>query len=305
MESDRTGNCIRPVSFDCPDRSGLSAMNECIVCNNAQTHPLYSGVVKCQQCGHVFCNRYLDEEELSKLYKKDYFFGEEYSNYLADKNVLQKNFKLRMKVLQGFLEPARHRHLLEIGCAYGFFLDTVRNQFSMVRGIDITEDGIRYAQEQLKLDVVNDDFIRHDFRGMKFDVVCMWDTIEHLQEPQLYLKKISKNMEEGALLALTTGDIASVNARIKKSRWRLMHPPTHLHYFSGRTLTRVLDNYGFDVIYNRYCGFYRSINTAAYTLLVLRNKWSLLYSLLRKTGLTSFDFYSNLYDIMYVIARRR
>lgn len=305
MDPDRTGNCIHPVVFDCPDRSGLLVMNECIVCNNAQAYPLYSGVVKCQRCGHVFCDRHLGEEELSKLYKKDYFFGEEYSDYLADKKVLQKNFKLRMKVLQRFLEPARHRHLLEIGCAYGFFLDTVRNQFSLVRGIDITEDGIRYAQEKLKLDVVNDDFIRHDFKGQKFDVVCMWDTIEHLQSPHLYLKKLSEHMETGALLALTTGDIASVIARIKKSRWRLMHPPSHLHYFSKRTLTKILNDHGFDVIYNRYCGFYRSINTVAYTLLVLRHKWSLLYNVVRKTGLTSFNFYSNLYDIMYVIAHKR
>ena len=280
-------------------------MNECIVCGNSGTKVMYEGILKCLQCGHIFFDFQLNDEELFKLYSKKYFFGDEYSDYIADKKVFQKNFRLRLEVLQSFLDPTRHRHILEIGCAYGFFLDIVSDQFDTLLGIDISEGGVVYAQEQLELNVINTDFLKYDFGNQKFDVVCMWDTIEHLRSPHLYLEKMSRVMERGSIIAITTGDIESLNARIRKDKWRLMHPPTHIHYFSRKTLEKVLDNNGFDTIYNRYCGFYRSIDNIAYNTLVLRKRWPWLYGLLCKMGVTRIDIYLNLYDIMYVIARRR
>ena len=48
-----------------------------------------------------------------------------------------------------------------------------------------------------------------------------------------------------APLALTTGDIGSVNARLRGHKWRMIHPPTHLHYFSAETMKALLDRHGF------------------------------------------------------------
>ncbi len=74
-------------------------MTECIVCNSTQALPLYNGILKCQNCGHVYADLAISDSELFELYRKNYFFGEEYSDYLADKAVIQKNFNLRMKAL--------------------------------------------------------------------------------------------------------------------------------------------------------------------------------------------------------------
>jgi SAM-dependent methyltransferase len=246
----------------------------------------------------------MTDAELLALYSKGYFFGEEYSDYLADREVLRKNFIRRLKTLDRYADPARHRRLLEIGSAYGFFLELVRDRFDAV-GIDITADGTRYAKEKLRLDVIHGDFLTHDFGSRDFDVACLWDTIEHLRDPHLYLQKVSRHTTRGALLALTTGDVESLVARTKKAQWRLIHPPTHLHYFSRKTLGRLLDNCGFDVISSRHCGFYRSVDNIAYNILVLRKKHRALYSLLKRSGLTRWDCYLNVYDIIYVIARRR
>ena len=280
-------------------------MNRCIVCENTENERFYKGILKCKKCDHIFADLRLTDEELFDLYRKNYFFGDEYSDYVADKPIIQKNFKLRLKPLETFLNPTSHKNLLEIGCAYGFFLEVAQRRFDTVKGIDITEDGVHYAREVLNLDVIQADLLKYDFGDEKFNVVCMWDTIEHLRQPQLYIEKISKQMESGALLAITTGDICSLNARIRKDKWRLIHPPTHIHYFSKKTLTNLLDHYGFDVVYTRYCGFYRSIDNIAYNILVLRHEQPRLYKLLKQLKLTEFDFYLNLYDIMYVIACKR
>lgn len=267
--------------------------------------PLYSGILRCQGCGYVFADLNLSREDFFQLYRKSYFFGDEYSDYLAEKRALQRNFGLRFQVLQHYLDQERHKRLFEIGSAYGFFLDIARPFFDYVMGVDITEDGVRYAREELNLNVVQADLLECDFGDQRWDVVCMWDTIEHLSAPHLYVEKMSKHMASGALLAITTGDIDSRNARFKKDKWRLIHPPTHAHYFSRKTLARMLDNYGYDVIYSRYCGSYRSLSNVAHNILVLRQRRQKLYELLERTGILRFDVYLNLYDIIYVIARKR
>jgi SAM-dependent methyltransferase len=275
------------------------------VCGRADAAPLYPGILRCRACGYVFADMRLSDAELLQLYNEEFFTGAEFSDYAADAKFFRKNFLLRLRELKRFLDPARHRRLLEIGCAYGFFLDVARDEFAQVEGIDITDAGVRYAREELHLDVVQADFLAHDYGAARFDVVCMWDTIEHLREPQAYVEKIAAHTERGALLALTTGDIESLNARLRKDRWRLIHPPTHLHYFSPKSIARLLDAHGFDVVYNRYCGFYRSIGNMAYNVLVLRQQKPALYRPLERLGVGGLGFYLNLYDIMYVIARRR
>ena len=280
-------------------------MSNCIVCNHDTPEPLYKGIDRCPNCGHVFADLSLSNEELFKIYQKDYFFGEEYSDYVADKRIAQKNFDLRLKTLKQFLNPERHRSLFEIGCAYGFFLEKAQSLFDRVQGVDITEDGIRYASQELHLDVAQSDFLEYDMGDRKVDVGCMWDTIEHLAHPDQYIEKLSQQMEKGALLTVTTGDIESVNARWRKENWRLIHPPTHIHYFSQKSLAQMLNNYGFDVVYSRHCGFYRSLDNVAYNILVLRWRQPKLYEMMKRLKITKIDFYLNLYDIMYVVARKR
>lgn len=283
-------------------------MNECVVCGRGQASLLYGDILKCRECGHIFRNLHLNDERLFRLYNKDYFFGGEhgeYSNYLAEKEALQNNFRLRLKILKDFFGPSRHKNLFEIGCAYGFFLDVAKNNFDNVQGIDINNDGVAYASGQLKLNVINADFLKHNFGSQQFDVVCMWDTIEHLRQPQLYLEKLSRHMRSGALIALTTGDIDSFNARLRKDKWRLMRPLTHVHFFSKKTLKKILNTYGFDIIYEHHCGSYRSVDTIVYRVLAAKRRCSRLYNFLHRSGLVNINIYINLYDIIYVVARKR
>jgi SAM-dependent methyltransferase len=277
----------------------------CVVCGGTRASRLYAGILRCEACGHVFADMRLTDEELFRLYNEEFFTGAEFSDYASDERHFRKNFGLRFKELSKFIDPARHKRLLEIGSAYGFFLDTVKQHFDSAEGIDITDAGTLHARERLGLDVVQADFLAHDYGARKFDVVCLWDTIEHLREPHLYVEKIAAHTEPGALLALTTGDIESVNARLRGRAWRLIHPPTHLHYFSPGTIARLLSAHGFEVVYNRYCGFWRSLGNVAYNVFVLRQNRPALFRPFERTGLARLGFYLNLYDIMYVIARKR
>jgi hypothetical protein len=148
------------------------------------------------------------------------------------------------------------------------------------------------------------DFLEHPLQS-PVDAVCMWDTIEHLAEPALYIEKAAAHLRCGGVLAITTGDIGSQLARWRKEKWRQIHPPSHLHYFSKHTLRLLLAKYGLEVCYEGYAGCYRSVDTIAYILLSLKRGKPGLYRKLKAAGLLNWSFYSNFYDILYVIAQKR
>jgi hypothetical protein len=277
----------------------------CLICHSSDLAPLYKGLLRCRACHYVFADLNLTDRELQQLYDHSLFKEGEFFDYRADRKYFTRNFRLRYRVLRRFIDPARHRRLLEIGSAYGFFLDVVRADFPTLAGIDVTDEGVRYTREELKLPAMQGDFLQYDFGAQHFDVVCLWDTIEHVARPDLYVQRISQLTEPGALLALTTGDIDSLVARLRGEHWRMIIPPVHAHYFSRATIARLLDQYGFDVVYQRHCGFYRSMSNVAYIILALRHARPKLFRRLQRLGLLNWGFYLNLYDIMYVIARKR
>jgi hypothetical protein len=47
-------------------------------------------------------------------------------HYVADRAVIEKQFRLRLRRLLKFVTDARKKNLFEIGCAHGFFLGVAR-----------------------------------------------------------------------------------------------------------------------------------------------------------------------------------
>ena len=84
-----------------------------------------------------------------------------------------------------------------------------------------------------------------------------------------------------------------------------MHPPSHAHYFSIASMTTMLDRFGFDVVYARHCGFYRSLRSMAYGVFVQKHGDTRALDLLNRLGVGGWPLYLNFYDIMYVIGRKR
>lgn len=246
----------------------------------------------------------IDDAALRALYDRNYFFGEEYTNYLDDLPMARRNFAARLRGLEPFLTPA-HQRLIEVGCAYGIFLDLARSRFGHVSGIDISDDAIAYARERLGLEVQCADLLQVDLGPSRYDVACLWDTIEHLRAPDRYVERLSEHMADGAMIALTTGDIGSVNARFRRERWRLIHPPTHLHYFTQGSMRRMLDRLGFDVVAMTHCGVSRSLGSIADGVLRMRWGFDRAAGMVRSLPLSSIPVYLNLHDVMYVVARKR
>jgi SAM-dependent methyltransferase len=282
----------------------VSFEGRCLVCGGTYGRAAIAGLLVCADCGFVTADASLSHAELERLYDESYFRGDEYRDYVSERDLFARQFQLRLKTLLRYVPETRRNRLFEIGAAYGFFLDLARGYFREVSGIDISREAAAYASNVVGVPVQAGDLLACRVDG-KLDVVCMWDTIEHLANPHLYIEKAAAHLAPGGVIAITTGDIGSPMARLRKGKWRQIHPPTHLQYFSKQTLRSLLARYGFEVQYSGYVGCYRSMDTIAYIILALKHNKASLYRKLRATGLLSWSLYSNLYDIMYVIARKR
>lgn len=277
--------------------------DNCLVCGGNFRQSRISGLLTCQECKFTTADLTISEEQMRRLYTASYFAGDEYRDYIADRPVLERQFRLRLRRLLKFVPEAHTKNLFEIGCAHGFFLSLAEKTFRFAEGIDISSDAAEYARQVLGVNATSSEFLTHEFVKAP-DVVCMWDTIEHLGRPDLYIEKITNSIPRGGVLALTTADLDSWVARARGSKWRQIHPPTHLHYFSRKTLSRLLNRSGLEIKYMRTEGMYRRVESMAYIVLCLKHNRRDLYTHLQKTRLLNWDFYLDLGDIVFVVAEK-
>jgi hypothetical protein len=275
----------------------------CLICGGAYIEDRRPGLLSCTACGFISANVDLTGEQLEALYSEKYFFGEEYFDYELEKESLEINFRARIRTLRRYMNVAQGA-LFEIGCAYGYFLNIARSSFRAASGIDISKDAVTHATKNLGLNAVAADYLSYQVKQHP-DAIVMWDVIEHLPRPDLFVEKASADLSTGGLIAITTGDISSLNARLRGKNWRMIHPPTHLHYFSIKTLTLLLEKNGFEVLYARHPGTSRNLRSILYIVLAMRLKMGKLYD--RIGGWSFFDrsISLNLGDIMFVIAKKR
>jgi len=278
-------------------------MDVCVVCGGEISgfEPFWPGLKRCSNCGHCMADIEAEDLDPKAIYGDGYFSGDEYVGYLQDRAVFERQFADRLKHVMRYLASG---DLIEIGCAYGFFLAIARKNFC-VRGFDIADEPISYAKESLGVDAICGEFLDVPLEPGSADIVVMWDTIEHLPRPDLTVEKAAQVLRPDGFLFLTTGDIGSFWARIRRERWRLIHPPTHLHYFDRTTIARLLETYGLEPLEMQYVGVRRSLRQIAYSLFALGKRYSSWpYRLIANSPAASLSFVLNLYDIMLVVGRK-
>jgi 2-polyprenyl-3-methyl-5-hydroxy-6-metoxy-1,4-benzoquinol methylase len=259
------------------------------------------GLLRCPRCNFITAR--LDHPiDTVRLYGQDYFAGQEYLDYRSDEMFLKKNFRVR---LDAVLQRRGGGRLLEIGAAYGFFLDLAKEYFDVV-GFEVNSEAARYGRDTFGVDIRGEDLLDSGTRDAEdpFDVAVMWDVIEHLERPDLMLERVNALSRLGALLYITTGDIGSLVARLRGAKWRMIHPPTHLHYFSRMTLQRLLANQGFRVLEVRPVSVARSVRQMLYSWLVLHLKQRAAYQALERVVPATWGFAVNTFDIIQMVAEK-
>ncbi|MFQ5423764.1 MAG: class I SAM-dependent methyltransferase [Phycisphaerae bacterium] len=197
----------------------------------------------------------------SDLYGESYFTDPDtpagYDDYFVAAAATVWTHRKRLRRLRR-LAPAANT-LLDVGCGPGFFLREAGRSGLRSRGLDVSDFAARYGRERLDQDIRTGPLDASQLRplGGPFDLITMWDTLEHLPHPDEALLELADRLQPEGVLSLSTGDVASVAARLSGRFWHLFRVPEHLWFFSLPALRRLLKRAGLEVVrVEREVGWY-------------------------------------------------
>lgn len=248
-----------------PLRSPTSEQgSRCLVCAG-ECRFLFSKfeyeIARCVSCGLGTATPMPTPAELAQLYANAYYDSPHDLGYHTEYGELEGGLK---KMYRRFLRRVERRHpgqgfdrILDVGCAYGFFLDVVEEQWhpKEVVGVDVAPE----ARERnvAKGRTFHLGFFEEvDLPDGHFDLIFMGDAFEHMRDPLAVADKIRRILAPGGVLVATTVDFGSWLARVLGAKWRLMTPPEHLFFWTRRSFERVFTDRGFSAELGRYWLFY-------------------------------------------------
>ena len=203
-------------------------------------------IVRCSACGLYYANPRWKTEHLFSRYTDDYW--EEYAGTISHTSVDEATNNARWFPFLGPHDGVRSTNrLLDVGCATGEFLLAARARGWQVYGVESSPIGAATARRVPGSEIHAGTLDTADYPNGYFDVVTMWDVIEHLQSPRRYLQRIAEILRPGGLLSITTPNIRSLSFRLLGVNWSEIGPNDHLYYFTPRTIARLLDECGFSV----------------------------------------------------------
>ena len=236
--------------------------NECSVCGgptadwfavSARTYQ------RCRECGLICVKEGLAKgpSGLSIYEEEDSVFLQDgnASYYLDESNL--RSCELKHRWVMRFLRPGSS--LLDVGSNFGHFLKAVSPDL-VGRGLELSPAAVRWGRENLGVDAhVGSAYAIPDTLRGPHDAVCLWDVIEHLEQPLLALREAHAVLKPGGYLFLSTPDAGSFAARLLGRRWHYLDPVQHLHLFARSNLVDALQRSGFRVVVFRRFGHYYRI----------------------------------------------
>lgn len=234
-------------SVDRAESAGWTAADteevRCCVCRIPGT-PLYRippfGVVRCPVCELVYVSPRLTAGALQRLYDEPaYFEGGVYGaqRRWSPAMLLQRSWTAGRLAVIGAQRPAPGT-LLEIGSGYGLFLDAARRAGYTVSGVELSRTGAAHSREVLGLDVFCGQLVDAP-AGPAADVVCAFDTLEHVPDPLDFLRQVRARLAPGGVFAVSLPYFSSLPSRLLRSRWWTLKPEQHITHFTPATLRLV------------------------------------------------------------------
>ncbi len=209
----------------------------------------HTQIVQCAECAHVYANPTWDADDLIHAYA-----AVEDVTYVAEREGRELTFERHLNALERFTGPANGRTLLDVGAYIGVFVETAQKSGWRAVGVEPSDWAVQEAQKR-GLCVMGGTLDSAELTHKTFDVLTMWDVIEHLDDPRAELEKSFDKLKPGGLIAVHTMDVESMTARLMGARWPWLME-MHVHFFGKQSLSRLMREIGFDILAVRTEGRY-------------------------------------------------
>jgi SAM-dependent methyltransferase len=199
--------------------------------------------VRCRQCGLVYQNPRPTPDEISQHYPPDYEVFQYKNKTSVQRFIATYGIQKRCRAITRLKKEG---HLLDVGCATGSFLANMRHLPGWhVQGVEISDYAANVARQNFGLEVYVGALEQAAFPSESFDVVTLWDVLEHLHDPSASLAEIWRILRPGGIVAIRVPNLDSWDARLFGRYWAGWDAPRHLYVFSLSTIRAMLERHKF------------------------------------------------------------
>lgn len=218
----------------------------CRACNAAVDPANYRGekngykLLGCTSCGSLTVDPFPTIEQLIAYYQS--YKGSRMYKPKEAKKIRRATGRIRR--IKNYIKAAT---FLDVGCNCGFTVKAALNEGLAGRGIDIDADAVQYANEaygQHFTAIAVEDYAA---QGHKSDIVYTSEVIEHVPNPDSFVKAIADILPKDGILYLTTPQGNHWSYPKDMSKVDIVQPPSHITYFSKKGIEILLEKHGLKV----------------------------------------------------------
>lgn len=202
-------------------------------------------VFRCESCGVQWLNPQPDDQTLERIYNEHYFLGSE------DGQDMTQVWEMKRATARVYLDQLaaatgkRRGRMLEVGCGTGDFLVEAQRDGYEVEGVEVSAHAVETANTKLGAALVRQGILE-DFpvECGGFDVAAMFDLVEHVRQPGVFLKQVHQLLKPGGVAFIVTPSLDSWSAKLLGKNW-MEYKLEHLWYFNRRAIQIALEGAGF------------------------------------------------------------
>jgi 2-polyprenyl-3-methyl-5-hydroxy-6-metoxy-1,4-benzoquinol methylase len=210
--------------------------------SSASTEVFYERLVRCRHCGLI----YISPRPRRELIVSGYLSAED-EKYVSQEKGRISTFRNCLKIIERLLPSGR---LLDIGAAAGMFVKVARDAGYEAYGVEPSLWMSNFAKSRYGVTVFPGILEDAKLDDASFDIVTMWDVLEHVPDPMSTLKEVRRILKPGGFLIVNYPRIDDPLAKIFGRKWWFLLS-VHLFYFTPETLSAYMEKIGFEKISHR------------------------------------------------------
>lgn len=220
---------------------GIGREQLAAIYRSSSNHQLLDQLSRCVGCGLLYLNPRVNAKLIMEGYES-----------AIDPTFFQQN-ELRVRTFIRYWSDINRRFrlkehhklsILDIGCAGGAFIKAAANLGFQPIGIEPSRWLAQRGKEEYGLDIRPGTIEEQNFSPESFDVITLWDVIEHLTDPHSVIARASSLLRKGGILVVNYPDYDSLTRRVLGVRWPFLLN-VHLIYFTPSTISNFLAIHGF------------------------------------------------------------